>query len=242
MRILSALRVGQSMNDQQPLDPGFGLPTSSTERINAMAHFHRAEMGRLSDWRRRIDQTTNWAITVVAAMLSLSLSTASSHHGVLLFAMVIALLLLGIEARRYRFFDVYRGRIRLLERNYFAQMLHAGADDPDWETRLAESLRRPNFILSAREAFGRRLQRNYIWIFVILLLAWALKITTPRLQYEGMMAGSDPLPQFVQAAALGPLPGWLVVLAVALFYAGLIAIALTTKVEKGEFMHGEVHM
>jgi len=230
------------MTDEQSPDPGFGLPTSPTERINAMAHFHRAEMGRLSDWRRRIDQTTNWAITVVAAMLSLSLSTTSSHHGVMLFAMVITLLLLGIEARRYRFFDVYRGRIRLLERNYFAEMLHAKADDPDWEQQLAENLRRPNFHLSAREAFGRRLQRNYIWIFVILLLAWALKISSPRLQYEGLMAEAGSWPQFVDAAALGPLPGWLVILSVGVFYVGLLVVALTTRIAKGELTHGQVHM
>jgi uncharacterized membrane protein len=230
------------MTDQQPLVPGFGLPTSSTERINAMAHFHRAEMGRLSDWRRRIDQTTNWSITVVAGMVSLSLSTPSSHHGVLVFAMVILLLLLGIEARRYRFFDVYRARVRLLERNYFAEMLQARADDADWEQQLAEGLRRPNFLLSAREAFGRRLQRNYIYIFAILLLAWALKIGSPRLQYEGTIAEAGTLPQFVTAASIGPFPGWLVMLAVALFYLGLIAIALTTRVKKGELAHGDVHM
>lgn len=230
------------MNDQQPPDPGFGLPANSAERINAMAHFHRAEMGRLSDWRRRIDQTTNWAITVVAGMLSLSLSAPSSHHGVLLFAMVIVLFLLGIEARRYRFFDVYRARIRLLERNYFAQILNVGADDSDWEEHIAESLRRPNFLLSMRVAFGRRLKRNYIWIFLILLFAWALKIATPRLQFEGLIADANTLPEFVRAAALGPLPGWFILLAVMLFYIGLIAIALTAKVEKGELTHGEVHM
>ena len=76
----------------------------------------------MAGWRDRIDRTTNWAITVVAAMLSLSLSTPTAHHGVLLFAMVLVLLLLVIEARRYRFFDVYRNRVRRLERNYFAQI------------------------------------------------------------------------------------------------------------------------
>src|SRR3954471_20705647 len=91
------------------------LPSTSTETINALAQFHRAEMGRMTGWRDRIDRTTNWAITVVAGMLSLSLSTPNAHHGVLIFAMVLVLLLLIIEARRYRFFDVYRARIRKLE-------------------------------------------------------------------------------------------------------------------------------
>jgi uncharacterized membrane protein len=41
---------------------------------------------------------------------------------VLLFAMVLVPLLLVIEARRYRFFDVYRNRVRRLEHNYVAQI------------------------------------------------------------------------------------------------------------------------
>src|SRR5215218_5542354 len=104
------------------------LPSTSAELITVVAHFHRAEIGRMAGWRDRIDRTTNWAITVVAGMLSVSLSTPTAHHGVLLFAMLLVLLLLLIEARRYRFFDVYRNRVRRLERNYFAQVFAAVPD------------------------------------------------------------------------------------------------------------------
>ncbi|RYE82604.1 MAG: DUF2270 domain-containing protein [Hyphomicrobiales bacterium] len=44
-----------------------------------------------------------------------------AHHGLVLFAMIIVMLLLGVEARRYRFFDVYRMRVRQFERHYFGQ-------------------------------------------------------------------------------------------------------------------------
>ena len=81
----------------------------------------------MAGWRDRLDRTSNWAITVVAAMLSVSLSTPSAHHGVLLFAMLLILLLLSIEARRYRFFDVYRARVRKIERHYFAQIFEPQA-------------------------------------------------------------------------------------------------------------------
>src|SRR5438270_8501584 len=101
-------------------DPPF--PRSRGEYITILAHYHRAEIARMAGWRDRIDRTTNWAITVVAALLSVSLSTPTAHHGVLLFAMLLVFLLLSIEARRYRFFDVYRARVRQLERNYFAQI------------------------------------------------------------------------------------------------------------------------
>ncbi len=93
--------------DTTKIQPSF-LPSSQSETVTAMVHYYRAEIARMAGWRQRIDQTSNWAITVVAALLSVSLSTPSSHHGVLLFAMVLVYLLLMIEARRYRFFDVYR--------------------------------------------------------------------------------------------------------------------------------------
>src|SRR5690606_340345 len=144
-----------------------------------------AEMARMSDWRARIDMTSNWAITVVAGMLSISLSTPSSHHGVLIFEMLIVSLLLWIEARRYRFFDVYRARVRQLERHYFARILVPEPDPDSWNAVLAASLRKPSFLLSQRSAVSRRLGRNYIWIFLILLLAWLLKLTSPRIQSEG---------------------------------------------------------
>src|SRR3954470_23461964 len=113
------------------------LPTTSTECVNILAHYHRAEVARMAGWRDRIDRTTNWAITGVAAMFSVSLSTPTAHHGVLLFAMVLVMLLLTIEARRYRFFDVYRGRVRRLERNYYAQILAPIAEvEEEWAQKL----------------------------------------------------------------------------------------------------------
>src|ERR687886_355213 len=116
-----------------PVTPPPFYPSTRTEFINLLAHYHRAEIARMAGWRDRIDRTTNWAITVVAAMLSVSLSTATAHHGVLLFAMVLVLLLLVIEARRYRFFDVYRNRVRSLERNYYAQIFAPDTkSDPEW--------------------------------------------------------------------------------------------------------------
>ena len=133
------------------------FPSTSTEFINVMAHYHRAEIARMAGWRDRIDRTTNWAITVVAAMLSVSLSTPTAHHGVLIFAMVLVLLLLVIEARRYRFFDVYRNRVRRMERNYYAQIFapQDGTTD-DWILKLGEDLRQPLFLTSTRQALSRR--------------------------------------------------------------------------------------
>jgi uncharacterized membrane protein len=127
---------------ERPAMPPF--PTTTGELINTLAHFHRGEIGRMAGWRDRIDRTTNWAITVAAGMLSVSLSTETAHHGVLLFAMILVLLLLLIEARRYRFFDVYRTRVRQLERNYFAQVFAPEpVVDRTWTQNLGRDLQTP---------------------------------------------------------------------------------------------------
>jgi uncharacterized membrane protein len=232
------------MDNQLPSQLSQG-PLSSNEFVTTVAHFHRAEIGRMAGWRDRIDRTTNWAITVVAAMLSLSLSTASAHHGVLLFAMFLVLLLLWIEARRYRFFDVYRTRVRQLERHYFAQLFSPQPDHAaNWLAILGESLRTPKFHISHWTAFARRLRRNYIHMFAIVLFAWVLKISTPSLQ-AGSAASGGLVPTAAEAvnnAALGPLPGWLVVMAVAASYAALVLVAFALGGGETDVTEGDVHV
>jgi uncharacterized membrane protein len=217
------------------------LPSTGTEFVNTLAHYHRAEIARMAGWRDRIDRTTNWAITVVAAMLSVSLSTPSAHHGVLLFAMLLILLLLWIEARRYRFFDVYRARVRRMERHYFAPFFDPAQDhDPDWARVLGEDLRSPRFLIGRRAAMARRLRRNYLWMFLILLLAWVLKITSSKLQDADRTDVLQSLDVIVRNASLGPLPGWLVITIVVLFYLWLAWSALANPPAKSE--DGAVHV
>lgn len=230
------------MNDASAKPAGPVL--SSAERVNTLSHFHRAEIARMAGWRDRLDLTTNWAITVAAALLSVSLSTASAHHGVLLFAMLLILLLLWIEARRYRFFDFYRARVRQFERHYFAQIFSPQPDfASDWLLIVGEGLRAPKFLLSQRVALARRLRRNYIYLFLILWLAWVLKISTPSLQTVGVRTGfAGSLRQAVDSAALGPVPGVAIVVVVAAFYVGLLAIVFFTADDDGELSFGDVHV
>jgi uncharacterized membrane protein len=220
------------------------FPATPSEFITVLAHYHRAEIARMAGWRDRIDRTTNWAITVVGAMLSVSLSTPTAHHGVVLFAMVLVLLLLAIESRRYRFFDVYRGRVRRLERNYYAQVFAPGiAAEDDWTRTLGEDLRRPKFVIGRRQAISRRMRRNYGWMFLILLVAWLLKITSPKLQPGGAPAEFALSPrEWIGNAAIGPLPGWAVVLAVAAFYAWVLYAALRRHKGEGGLADGDVHV
>jgi uncharacterized membrane protein len=237
-------------NDQgivQNLRPSIAAPVfpgTSTEFINVMAHYHRAEIARMAGWRDRIDRTTNWAITVVAAMLSVSLSTPTAHHGVLLFAMVLVLLLLVIEARRYRFFDVYRNRVRRMERNYFAQIFapEEGTTD-DWIQKLGEDLRRPLFLTSTSQALTRRLRRNYCWLFLILLFAWIVKTTFIRMQENAVdahLVGS--VGEWIRNASVGPIPGWVTIAALTIFYGWILYATLRKPVGEGELAFGNVHV
>ncbi|QRM30207.1 DUF2270 domain-containing protein [Microvirga sp. VF16] len=220
------------------------FPSTPTEFINVMAHYHRAEIARMAGWRDRIDRTTNWAITVVAAMLSVSLSTPTAHHGVLIFAMVLVLLLLVIEARRYRFFDVYRNRVRRMERNYFAQIFapEEGTTD-EWIQKLGEDLRRPLFLTSTSQALTRRLRRNYCWMFLILLLAWIIKTTFIRMQENAVEAHLvTSLGEWVENASVGPIPGWAVIVALTIFYGWILYATLRKPMGEGELAFGNVHV
>ncbi|HZY68769.1 MAG TPA: DUF2270 domain-containing protein [Devosia sp.] len=209
-----------------------GLPVSAGEATTAMVHYYRAEVARMSSWRDRLDRTSNWAITVVAALLSVSLSTPTAHQGVLLFAMLLVSLLLYVEARRYRFYDVYRMRVRQFERHYFAPTFSATATDPGrapWLDALSEDLRHPRFRVDLPTALTRRLKRNYVWMYLILLLGWVLKITSPRLTTDG--APLDTAISFgsiIDNAALGPLTGWVVIPLVGIFYVVLVVVSFRT--------------
>ncbi|RVD61610.1 DUF2270 domain-containing protein [Mesorhizobium sp. M2D.F.Ca.ET.185.01.1.1] len=220
------------------------LKLSSPEFTSTLSHFHRAEIARMAGWRDRLDRTSNWAITVVAAMLSVSLSTPSAHHGVLLFAMLLITLLLWIEARRYRFFDVYRTRVRQFERYYFAQIFSPQPDfASNWLAILGEGLRSPRFLISQRSALIRRLRRNYIFMYTILMLAWVLKITTPSLAREGASIGfSASLLDTFRVATLGPIPGVAVVCGVAVFYLAMLAASFFIRDEDAELSFGDVHV
>jgi len=220
------------------------FPTNSVEFVNALSHYYRAEMARMMSWRDRLDRTTNWAITGVGAMLSVSLSSPQSHHGVLLFAMVLIFLMLYIESRRYRFFHVYRSRVRLMERNYYVRIFSARdmIDMTHWMNQLGEDLRLPRFTITTTQAMARRLRRNYIWLFLILLLAWLLKTTTSVLQAAGTAEIVHSTGELFRNAAIGYVPGLVVVILIVSFYGWMFYVMIKHRETSGELAYGEVHV
>jgi uncharacterized membrane protein len=221
------------------------FPQASSEFVTLLSHYYRGEMARMMSWRDRIDRTTNWAIGAVAAMLSVSLSSPTTHHGVLLFAMLLVFLLLVIESRRYRFFDVYRNRVRLLERSYYARVFGAAqaVDSSEWLSKLSQDLRTPDFLINMEQALARRLRRNYIWMFLILLLAWVFKTTEALVPpWLGESRFVPSLASLSSNAALGHLPGWAVMVMLVLFYGWMVYIMVRHRESWGELAYGDVHV
>lgn len=213
-------REGRDVAGAVAADPDEFLPL--------MGHLYRGEMARTTAWRARLDRTTNWAVVLTATLLTWAFSARDNPHYVLLVGVAMVAVFLGIEARRYRMFDVWRSRVRLLEEDVFANALDPrGADHPEWRELLSADLREPSLKISVREAAGRRLRRVYLPLFGVLLAAWVVRITA----FAGAGTG---LPD---AAAVGTISGTAVLAAVgALTVAGAaLAVLPRTRHAKGEF-------
>jgi len=212
------------------------LPSSTTDQVTSIAHFYRGEMSRMIAWRERLDLTTNWAIAASAGMLSVSLSSPTSHHGVILCCMALVSLLLGIEARRYRFYDNSHSRVRLLERYYYACVFDpSNAASEDWRKELRAELEKPHYTVTFAGALTNRLRRNYFWIYMTLSLAWWLKVTTTVLDAEhGDAVFVHTLDQLLANARVSYVPGWLVISAVSVCWFTTLYLVLRPVHHSGE--------
>src|SRR5881628_1276105 len=138
----------------------------------ALAQLYRGEVGRSDRWRSRLDTTTNWALTTTAAVISFGFGSASTSHVPLLVGLWMVLTFLFIEARRYRYYDLWNRRLRLLEDGYWAPLLRGEPVDPDAMRELALELERPTLQLSLFAALQTRLQRAYGSLVVVLFCTW----------------------------------------------------------------------
>lgn len=194
---------------------------SRPEYITSLVHFYRGEIYRSTAWRVRLDTTTNWSIFSVTALATFSLGENTHSHAGILVGMVLVMTFLAIEARRFRFFDVWRRRARVLEENFIAPILRrnlAGAL-ANWGNLVAEDLLRPRFKLSFHQAFRIRLLRNYLPLFALLLVCWILKLNS-------LIDDPDTnISSYLEAARIGNLSGWVSIAFVAILYAYLIGVA-----------------
>jgi uncharacterized membrane protein len=218
--------------DPDPREVGRGLLDEEMGPSGAMAHLYRGEIHRMRFWRQRLDRTTNWAIIVIAAILTWAFSSESHPHYVLLIGAVILGIILVFEARRYRGYDVWRSRYRSLQKNVFAYGLDPsqGLEDPDWRAKLSRDYRHPRLKISMEEAIAHRLRRVYLPLLTIVLGAWVVRTTA---------FATVPWPE---SAAIGHVSGVLVAVVVALSYgaAFVTAVRPRTWVAENEMMTEDI--
>ncbi len=199
---------------------GYKLKTS--EFTTAMVHLFRAEVQRANVWRQRLDTTTNWAVITTGAALSYTFTQTEGSHFIFLLNILLVTIFLMMEARRYRYYELWASRVRLMETDFYAAMLVPPFQPAaDWAESLAESLLTPSFPISNREAIGRRLRRNYLWIYAVVGLAWLANlwlIPTPVTSLES----------FIARASIGGLPGLTVIGIVGLYFILLGILAVST--------------
>jgi len=204
------------------------LPTSqkaefSAAEIGALAHLYRGEVYRSTVWRTRLDSSTNWAVVTTGIALSATFSSSeASPLPMVLVGLLVSVFLL-FEARRYRYFNVWRARARLLETDFYAPMITGNGVrvDSGWTNLLAQDYIDPRYHISFARAIGRRLRRTYAWIFVIQAIAY----------YGKLAIHPEPLTNLAELwerAAIGPIPGGLVIAAGVLFHGGWAVFALIT--------------
>jgi uncharacterized membrane protein len=214
------------MPSSQPREPtALAAPRIefTAAEIGAIAHLYRGEVYRSTVWRTRLDSSTNWAVVTTGIALSATYASAEASPLPMVLVGLLVTVFLVFEARRYRYFNVWRARARLLETDFYAPMLRGEDVAPSaaWTELLANDYRHPSYHISFARAIGRRLRRTYGWIFAIQAIAYYGKLAI----HPGPMTA---LSEVWERAAIGPVPGTLVVLAGVIFHTSWAVFAYTT--------------
>lgn len=193
------------------------FPLTRQEYITAISHFYRGEVARSNIWRLRVDATTNWAVGGAAATVGFAFSGVENTHLVLIFGVFVVFALLWIEARRFRIYDVFRARVRRTEENFFGPILtrELGSPNVNWGALMARDFLHPQFKMNFWEALGIRLRRNYLVLFLILLVCWTGKVAFLGEAdgfFENVQAGIGQMPIAIPLGFLGAFYGFLLVL------------------------------
>ncbi|NLX08715.1 MAG: DUF2270 domain-containing protein [Chloroflexi bacterium] len=213
----------QRVPGQEPVWTYRGYRLRASDFTTSMVHLFRAEVSRANAWRSRLDATTNWSVLTTGAAVSFAFTNQLEHHSVILLNALLVMLFMYIEARRYRYYELWSFRVRLLETDFFAAMIVPPFKPAaDWAESMADTLLHPRFPISLWEALGRRLRRNYIWIYLIIGSAWILRLSLYPI-------GAASLGEFVARARIGAVPGWMVLLVMLLFTVALMALAYLTR-------------
>ena len=88
---------------------------------NSLIHLYRGELGRQIAYRQRLDQSTQYAVTIASTLtvLSFAYSTVPSYVHLLIAFFVLVFCVL--ETRRYMYYHVIKHRVRQLELGYYGR-------------------------------------------------------------------------------------------------------------------------
>lgn len=208
---------------------GVGVTVNVTRKeydsaeMSAIAHLYRGEVYRSTLWRQRLDMTTNWSVVTLGIALSVAFASPNASPLPLILVGVLILFFLMLEARRYRYFNVWRARARWLETHFYAPMLTEGDLhlEDGWQQILSNDYMEPKYHISLVRAAGRRLRRNYIWILMIQTAAYYGKVSVHP-------TGIESLEQLWERAAIGPVPGEVMVGLGVVYNSMWVAFALYT--------------
>nr|MDQ2660039.1 DUF2270 domain-containing protein [Verrucomicrobiota bacterium] len=95
---------------------------------------------------------------------------------------------------------------------------------------VCEDLILPSFKISKFEAVGRRLKRNYVFIFILIMVAWVTKI---------ILHASEPIDSFwsfYRSLSVGHIPSWLV----AFIFGTTLALVIGITIYVGQKTSGEI--
>ncbi|HEB91139.1 MAG TPA: DUF2270 domain-containing protein [Deltaproteobacteria bacterium] len=201
-----------------------GIAIGDRDRTTVLMHYYRAMVGRADIWRTRMDATTNWAIGVTAAVVSLELGNPAIPHFGIYIASLLTVGFLLLEARRLSFYHLWQSRVLLLEEGLIRTALarEGGPSDAagvDLADLLDPHLGRTVPTMPASRAIARRLRRVYLYLFAVQLLAWGDKLV------------SDPAPahsirESIDRAGIWMVPGPAVVSITISFFVLACVLAL----------------
>ena len=200
--------------NEDPREPDY----SSQQYVNTLVHFYRGELGRMMVWRQRFDATTNWSVLATASLTAFGASNPPMTSEVMLINVFVLSFFAFLEGRRYRFYDAYRARVRMLEVHFIAPTL-LGQDrkllQGPWREELTRDLMMPSFKCSLAFALGRRFRHLYFALHGFVLLSWSALLA----------AHTSTLSEWIQAFRVGNVPG-LLVLALVIAYLAVLAVVI----------------
>ncbi len=180
------------------------IPSIPETYYGFIYHYYRAEVYRETNWRNRLDVTTNWSIVTTGAILSFAFTNESAPHALILMNFVIVWFFLYIEARRFRYYSVLKERTRLIENHLLSPIINGSQIDThsslEWAHTLSESLTSPKVTMSRLDSIAWRFRRNYSVIFLLILTSWIAKVTF-------LDSETQTLSQFFISARLWFIPG-----------------------------------